>query len=139
MFLFLWLASQSLQLIFGVLAVRQQPDVIAERKLGSRVLAGLASIPPIITLWLFVRVFVVGGSSHVAQLAGESGFDLWSSWGDWWPVLFFGNSLAFLFAVAIAFIGPYPPQRRFSVASRTCAVIVAGIAWYTVVTRIPDA
>jgi hypothetical protein len=114
MFLFLWVGSQALQLTLAVLAVCQRPDA----RLGALVASGAASVLPLITLVLFLRVFVIGGSSNVAQLAGESGFDLWSLWFHAWPLLFFGNPLAFLVAVTAALLPPYPPSRWPSFASR---------------------
>jgi hypothetical protein len=139
MFLFLWVGSQALQLIFGVLAVCQQPDAGGHKRLGSLIVSGVASAPPFVTLVLFLRVFVFGGSSNVAQLAGESGLDLWRLWFHAWPLLFFGNPLAFLVALAVAILPPYPPGRWQSFASRVCAVVAAGFAWYMVVTFFPDA
>src|SRR5262249_43738139 len=134
-----WVGSQALQLTFAVLAVRQQRDASGHKRLGSLVVSGVASVLPLTTLVLFLRVFVIGGSSNVAQLAGESGFDLWRLWFHAWPFLFFGNPLAFLLAVVAALLPPYPPSRWQSFASRICAVVAAGFAWYTVVRFFPDA
>ena len=99
----------------------------------------VASVLPLVTLLLFLRVFVIGGSSNVAQLAGESGLDLWSLWFHAWPLLFFGNPVAFMVALVAALLPPYPPRRWQSFASRACAVVAASFAWYTVVTFFPDA
>ncbi len=139
MFLILWVGSQALQLTFAVLAVRQKTDSSGHKELGSLIVSAVASVPPALTLLLFLRVFVIGGSSNVAQLAGESGFDLWRLWFHVWPVLFFGNPLAFAVALVAALLPPYPPGRWQSFASRVCAVIAASFAWYTVVTFFPDA
>src|SRR5262249_1354027 len=132
LFLFLWVGAQALQLTLAVLAVRQRPDASGRKRLGSLVVSGVASVLPVVTLVLFLRVFVIGGSSNVAQLAGESGFDLWSLWFHAWPLLFVGNPLAFLVTVVAALLPPYPPGRWQSFASRICAVVAAGFAWYTV-------
>jgi predicted 3-demethylubiquinone-9 3-methyltransferase (glyoxalase superfamily) len=100
---------------------------------------GVASVLPPITLLLFLRVFVLGGSSKVAQLAGESGFDLWRVWFHASPLLFLGNPLAFSVGLAAALLPPYPPRGWHSFASRNCGVVAAGFAWYSVGAFFPDA
>jgi hypothetical protein len=139
MFLIMWVGSQAMQMIFGVLAVRQDPDAAGHKKLGSLIASCVPSILPLATLLLFLRVFVFGGSSNVAQLAGGSGMSLWSLWFHAWPLLFFGNPLAFLASLVVALLPPYPPGRWRSFASRVCAVVAAGFAWYMVVALAPDA
>jgi hypothetical protein len=138
-YILLWVSSQALQLTFAILAVRGQSDASGHKRLGTLVASGVASVLPLITLLLFLRVFVIGGSSNVAQLAGESGLDLWSLWFHMWPLLFFGNPLAFWVTAGAALLPPYPPGHWPSFASRVCAVVVAGFAWYTVVKFFPDA
>jgi len=139
LFLLVWVGSQTMSLVFAILAVRQPPDATGQRRLGSLWVSGLASILPLITLLLFLRVFVIGGSSNVAQLAGDGGYSLWSLWFDAWPILFFGNPIAFLVALVAAFLPPYPPSHWRSFASRACVVVAACFAWHTVVTFFPDA
>ena len=56
--------------------------------------AAVFSLMPLFTLTTFVYVFVIGGSSNVAQLAGGSGLDLWSFWFDYFSFNIFGNLLA---------------------------------------------
>jgi hypothetical protein len=138
-FLFLWVGSQTMHMVFWLLAARQPPEARGRKRLGSLALSGLASILPLITLLLFLGVFVIGGSSNVAQIAGESGSSLWGLWFAAWPLLFFGNPVAFLVAVVATFLPPYPPRHWKSSASRACAAVAAGLALYIVVTLFPDA
>ncbi len=135
----LWVGSQVLQLYFGILAIRQQPDANNGRRLTSLTLSGIASMLPFFTLLLFLFVFVIGGSSNVAQRAGQSGMDLWGLWFDLWPLLYFGNPPAFFVVCLAALLPPYPPNRWHSFASRVCAIFAAGFAWFIVVMCFPDA
>ncbi|MBN2022663.1 MAG: hypothetical protein JW809_07695 [Pirellulales bacterium] len=98
-----------------------------------------ASIPPWTTLFLFLIVFVIGGSSNVAQLAGDSGFGLWSLWCSWWLLLFFANPIALAVLTVTALCPPYPPRHGKSFVARLCSVVGAALAWYVVVTWFPDA
>jgi hypothetical protein len=102
-------------------------------------ISAAAAIVPAITLMLFVCIFVIGGSSNVAQLAGESGMDLWSLWFDVWPFLFFTNPLILVVTVVAVVFPPYPLQRTTSVIARLTAVLLAVFACHTVVTYFPDA
>ena len=139
LFLFLWVSSQALQLTFGVLALCQRPEIGRQRRVGALVVSGYASVVPLVTLLLFLWVFVIGGSSNVAQHARFSGLDLWSLWFQAWPFLLFGNPLSCLVAVVAALLPPYPPRHWKSFASRVCAIVAAGFACYVVVTFFPDA
>jgi hypothetical protein len=139
LFLFLWAGSQVLQLILAAFALSRRPDLSGQRRLGGLALSAAASVLPLLTLVLFLMVFVIGGSSNVAQHAGESGMGLWRLWFHAWPLLFFSNPLAFLLAVVAVLVPPYPPSHWTSFASRVCAVVAAGCAWYAVVAFFPDA
>lgn len=139
LFVFLWVGSQALQVIVGALALRPRPESSGQRRIGALSLSGVASVVPLVTLLLFLGVFVIGGSSNVAQFAGESGLGLWSLWFHAWPLLFFGNPPAFLATVTAVLLPPYPPNHWESFASRVCAVVAAGFAWYAAVTFFPDA
>ena len=138
-FLFLWVGSQTMHLVFWFLATRQPPDIKGRKRLGSLMGSGWVSILPLLTLLLFLAVFVIGGSSNVAQIAGEGGQGLWRLWFLAWPLLFFGNPIAFLLALVAVFLPPYPPRHWKSSVSRACAAITAGFAWFTVVMLFPDA
>jgi hypothetical protein len=137
--LIVWSRSQSLQIVFGVQAVRQQTDTNRNKRIGSLVASGFASVIPLMTLLLFLRVFVIGESSNVAQLAGESGIPLWRLWFQAWPLLFFGNPVEFFVNAVTALFPPYPPKYWQSFTSRVCGVIATGFACYVVVIFFPDA
>jgi hypothetical protein len=135
----LWIGSQSLQVFSGIQALRERSDSNRPKRLGSLYLSGVASILPFATLLLFLRVFVIGGSSNVAQLAGASGSELWGLWFHAWPLLFFGCPLAFVAAAVATILPPYPPGHGHSFVSRVGALVSSGCAWYVVVTCFPDA
>jgi hypothetical protein len=134
-FLLLWVSSQALQLVFGVVAMQ----TLEKKLLGSLKVSALASILPLVTLLLFIKVFVVGGSSNVAQFAGEAGRGLWTLWFIFWPFLFIGNPIAFFVVLLAAFFPPYPPTHWKSLVSRVSAVVAASFAWYFSATFSPDA
>jgi hypothetical protein len=130
--------AQALQLAFGVYACLRR-GIALERRFNSLVVSGLGSLLPLVTLLLFLVVFVIGGSSNVAQVAGGSGYDLWSLWCSTWPLLFLGNPLAFIVVLVAASLPPYSLSQWPSFCSRWCAVAAAGFACYTVVKFFPDA
>lgn len=132
-----WIAAVVAQVTFGVMTLRDEP---AERKRHAALMvSAIASILPLVTLGLFLHVFIIGGSSNVAQLAGEAGMDRWSLWLRAWPVLSFGSPLAFLGTIVANLLPPYPPRHWQSFASRACGVASAAISWYIVVRCFPDA
>jgi hypothetical protein len=134
-FLLLWVSSQTLQLVFGILAMQ----TLGKKQLDSLKVSALGSILPIVTLLLFITVFVIGGSSNVAQFAGEAGRGLWTLWLVFWPLLFIGNSISFFVVLVAVFCPPYPPNHWKSLVSRVSAVVAASFAWYTSSNFFPDA
>ena len=139
LFLLAWVTSFIASLILGVFAGREPANASGRGHTGSLVLAGFASLLPAVTLMLFIVVFVIGGSSNVAQLAGEGGRSLWTLWFHVWPPLFIGNPLAFLVATGAVCLPPYPPRYWKSFACRVSAIIAAGCAWYAIFAFAPDA
>jgi len=139
LFLGLWIGSHAMQLAFGATALRKQQAGPEPKRLGSLSVSFYGSILPWITLILFIVVFVIGGSSNVRQLAGKSGYELWSLWCGMWPLLFVGNPVAFLVLAITAMFPPYPPRYWQSFVARLCGVVGAGVAWYMTVTFFPDA
>lgn len=137
--LLIWIAAHALHVGLGVAAVWQRRSDQEPKRLGSLVVSFFASILPWITLLLFLVVFVIGGSSNVAQLAGESGLELWSLWLHPWPLLLFGDLIAIIVLAILALVPPYPPRYWTSFLARWCSVGGAALAWYTVVTYFPDA
>ena len=138
-FLYFWIGTQSLQIAFGFAALLQKRDASGRKRLGSLVVSAGASILPLFTLLLFLRVFVIGRSSNVAQLAGEAGYELWRLWFAAWPLLVFGNLAAFVVVLVAAIVPPYSPAHWKSIASRVCAIVAAGFACHAVFTYFPDA
>src|SRR5207302_5916122 len=96
MFLFFSLHDDLPILAFVSAACLQRQPSGGRRRLGSLYVSTGASLVPHITLVLFIRVFIIGGSSNVAQLAGEAGFGLWSLWAGAWLPLFCGSPVAFV-------------------------------------------
>ena len=137
-FLLLWIVCQSLHLVLGAFAIRREYST-NKRRLGTLIASGLGGILPLATLLLFIRVFVIGGSSNVAQLAGYEGRALWTLWFHAWPLLFFGNPIAFWVGLVAGVLPPFPPQYWASFISRWCGIVAAAFAMYCVVRCAPDA
>lgn len=97
-------------------------------------------IPSLLTLVSFVRVFVVGGGSNVAQLAGSSGMSLWSFWFHIWPLLILSNLAAVLIALIVLFL-PLGTRRGWQmvIAGRLCSLSSALIALRFLGIYFPDA
>jgi hypothetical protein len=136
MLLFLWIGAHVLQLMFAIRALYLSA-ILENRNRPAAVWASLAaSALSLATLALFLTVFVIGGSSHVAQLAGEQGFGLWRVWAAWWPLLLLSAPLALLVAIGAALWPPYPTSSFFS---RICGVVAVGCACYATIAFFPDA
>src|SRR5262245_1237852 len=89
------------------------------------VASAIVSVLPLFALLMFVRVFVIGGSSNVAQFAGADGAGLWSEWFHAWPLFFFGGPVVLLVTLVAALFPPYPPRQWVSSVSRLCAIASA--------------
>ena len=137
--LLLWIAAHALHVGLGIAALCQKDSERRPKRLGSLVASLVMSISPWMTLLLFLIVFVIGRASNVAQLTGDSGFELWSLWCNSWPLLLFGNLFALIALPITALCPPYPRRYWASFTARWCAVGGAALAWYTVVTYFPDA
>lgn len=123
--LFIWVPTQTLQLMLGLRVPFGSSAGGSPRQRAALFFSAAASALPLVTLILFFRVFLIGGSSNIAQHAGESGLDLWSLWFHAWPLLFFGNPSSFVAAIAALALPPYPPKYTASFAYRVCAVIAS--------------
>src|SRR5437763_2671659 len=102
LFLFIWIGSQVLQVALTSAAYLQPRPPGGGRQLGPLYVSTAASLVPLITLVLFLRVFVIGGSSNVAQIAGEAGMGLWSLWASAWLPLFCGIPIVFVVLLVAA-------------------------------------
>jgi len=138
-FLYLWIGSLVMQLALGVIALRRPPELDGHRRRGSLMLAAVSGVVPLITLLFFLRVFVIGGSSNVAQLAGDDGQDLWSIWFHAWPMLLVANPPSMMLAVVAVLLPPYSRRGWASHFSRGGAVVASACACYVVLKYFPDA
>ena len=139
LFIGLWIGSQALQLILAVIELFRpiRSEVVPRRK-ALQWSTG-ASFVPLITLVLFLRVFVIGGISHVAQLTGEEGMGLWGLWAAAWMPLFCCIPVVVVIIVIAAVLPPYPPRSWIGFLSRVSAVPASLCAWHAVYTWFPDA
>ena len=124
-----WLLVLTMQVVLGVMALRPRASSVGQKQQGSLWLSGIVSVFPLLTLVVIVRVFVIGGSSNVAQFPDPYGSRLWATN---WYCLFWGNVIATMMLLAILALPPYPPRRWLSFLSRVFAVISSGYALYTV-------
>lgn len=137
-FLACWFACLTGQGVLTWSAIKESMTR-TELRLTALILSALGSLVPASTFLLFLLVFVIGGSSNVAQLAGEPDMGLWRLWFNAWPMLLFGTALSGLVSLATALSPPYPPQHVKSFVSRWCGVASAAFSWYVVTTFFPDA
>lgn len=138
MFLCVWIGAQVLQLVFGIVAFRQA-RALQDKQLGPLIASWIASVSPLLTWIVFLRVFVVGGGSNVAQVAGEDSYALWRIWYGVWPLLSLGNFLGLTIVAITTLLPPYPPKCWPSWLSRACGIVGGGFALYVVAAFLPDA
>lgn len=134
-----WFVCQLLAIVLVVLAVRWEFRSLDRRRFGAIRVSCAAMAAPLLTITLFVWIFVIGRSSNVAQLAGPDGRGLWRLWLAVWQLLFFMCPASLLTGVVAALCPPYPPKSYLSTAARLCAVLPAGFSWYVVIRYFPDA
>lgn len=136
-FVMLWIFAIATQIVAGGIAL-----VRAHREDDSDpavIVSAIASLVLCLELVLFVRVFVIGGSSNVAQFAGAEGHGLWREWFKAWPLFMCGSPLALLVTFAAALFPPYPARHPASTTSRVCGVIAALCACLVTLSAPPDA
>jgi hypothetical protein len=134
-----WMAAHFFQLTFGIVALRQRIDPQRPTRHVSLLISGLSSFLPFIALALFLRVFVIGGSSNVAQLAGDEGLDLWHLWFSAWPFLLFGIPVAGIASLVAVLMPPYTLRTWPSIASRALTVLAVALSFFHVAKYFPDA
>ncbi len=137
--LFVLSAASVACVVVTIIASRQRWIAGRQSHWSSLALGAAAGISPLVTLSLFLVVFVFGGSSNVAQLAGESGFDLWSLWFHAWPFLLFSNPASAVIAAIAVAPPPYHPRYVAAWALPVAALIAAVAAAYLTVVYFPDA
>jgi hypothetical protein len=113
------------QLVFAVRTTRRtapgEPN-------GPLFASALSVSVPLVTLVLYVFIFVLVGASHDLLLAGESGSVPWLLWACvWWPLLI-GNLVVFLVAWVALFGPSHLPGNWPSFLNRPCAVFAVGFA-----------
>jgi hypothetical protein len=137
-FVYAWGAEQVLALLLLAVTLAQARRMRGRRRWASVFVGMAAMVGPLITLTLFLAVFVIGGSSNVAQLAGNRA-DLWSLWFDAWPILLLVNPLSVALAVVSAALPPYG-MRYAGAWALPCAVLACAVAAAHVTFRyFPDA
>jgi hypothetical protein len=91
------------------------------------------------TLSLSMSVFVLGGSSHIRQVAGESGYQLWELWKNSWPTLVFLNPLSILLALLSAYLPPSSRQNLDWLWLRFFVILGAVISVCLTIDKLPNA
>jgi hypothetical protein len=91
------------------------------------------------TLSLSLSVFAIGGSSHIRQLAGESGLHLWELWKNSWPTLLLINPLSILLAIIAVYLPPSSRQNRDWLWLRFFVLLGAVISVCLTIGKMPNA
>lgn len=135
--LLIWVVAHLVQVVCSVRSF-VRPNAPVGRGVPL-ILSAAGSLSPLATLVLVVWVFVVGGSSNVAQFAGESGLGLWSLWFRAYPWLLLGNPIGTLMCLAAVALPPYPSTDPPSYLSRVCGLVAVVIATGVTILLVPDA
>jgi hypothetical protein len=135
LFLGIWIALHCLHLVLiGVAHFRYTGD-----NTKVHVISALMAIPAIITLVLFVIVFVIGHASTDAQLTPRSTQDLWRLWVAGFAFNVFLVPFSILAAIANLFRAPGPRQSMTSVLARLTGVLASVVALFTLLRFMPTA
>ncbi len=135
--LVVWVLALVAHFKFVVLAGR---DVPRPRWSSLSVASLVSALPAVLTLLLFVYVYVLGAASNVVQLAGEgSGLHYWKVWLHSWPVLVLTTPPALIVALVVLFMPRRSGQHRMSLFGRLAGVAALLIANYIVFTLYPTA
>jgi hypothetical protein len=107
------------------------------------ILAAVTSLATsIYTLSLSLSVFAVGGSSHIrqlAELAGESGLQLWELWKNAWPTLLLINPISILLALVAIYLPPSSRKNRDWLWLRFFVLLGATISVFLTIDKLPNA
>lgn len=134
----LWLGLHVTHLGLGVLACLRPGAGGRPPRTGALIVSGVASVPVVLSLLLFTSVFVIGGSSNVAQLAGEGGYDLWRLWMHAWLPLYFLLPVCVLAACVALCLPPYRDATWPSIGSRLALLGSSCLAVRAVTVYFPD-
>ena len=99
----------------------------------------LGNVVTILTIFYFTKVFIIGKSSNVAQMAGRDGEDLWSLWFHVWEPLLLFTPLSCTLCVLGVACPPWPPREKLSFLARICAALAIIGTAYMLMTYFPDA
>ncbi len=126
----LWGALLLGSVLWSALLFKRQP-----RPVGAMAKAALIVplVSAIISFWTFVcftLVFLVGGSSNVAQFAQPDGMNWWSFWFSWFRPLLAANLLLLLVSGVFVFLPPYSPKQWQSTLCRlmACAGVLLSLS-----------
>ena len=137
-----------LLLVFWVAALVAQLKLVVLSGAGARrwrwwswpAAALISGLPSVLTLLLFVYVYVLGGASNVVQLAGEgSGLHYWKVWFNVWPLLVLTNPPALLVALVVLVRPCHSRQHRLALVGRFAGVAALLISNYLVFALYPTA
>ncbi len=138
-FLWSWIVLHIIHAVLAAAVYICPPSVAEPRRFGTLTASTIVTLLPLITLFLFVQVFVIGHSSNVRECAGESGFALWGLWMSSWPLLLICNAVAWPVAVISTILPPYSFRSWMSIGARFLSVMLTTFSWYTLTTYFPDA
>ena len=101
------------------------------------ILASLAA--SIYTLGISLWVFVICGSSHIRQIAGDSGYQMWEIWKNSWPQLLVLNPISILLALFAVYLPPSSRTHRDWFWLRCFVLIGAAISVCLTLSKLPNA
>lgn len=130
--LILWVVMQLAQIHYAVAEVRRVRRGFSK---PDRALIGslYASLWPALTLLLLLAGVVPGLVEFVIGHVGYVESAIEWVWKRFWPTLFVGNLVSFLWMVAIWLCPPHSDAARTSWTSRMAGMIAAGIGLYLAV------
>jgi hypothetical protein len=93
----------------------------------------------IYTLGIALWVFAIAGSSHIRQLAGDSGYQMWEIWKNSWPKLLFLNPLSILLALIAVYLPPSSRANPDWFWLRFSALLGAALSVCLTLSKLPNA
>jgi hypothetical protein len=110
-----------------------------KQSIVTTLLVAISLAASIYTLWLSLSVFALGGSSHIRQVAGASGYQLWALWKNSWPTLLFINPLSILLALVSVYLPPSSRQHPDWLWLRFFVILGAVISVCLTLGKLPNA
>ena len=137
--LWLWIAMHGMHIALSVIAYMRQEFQRGPLEASSSGLSIAGAAVPLLSLLVFLRVFVFGGGSNVAQMADGGGEDLWELWFDFYPLMGIGTLLGGGAVLVSLCLPPYPIRHAAAFGARLCGAAAAGLAFYVLTQCPPDA